>query len=310
MRALAVGAAGVLGAGAGCLGYASLIERNAFTLRRFELPVLPPGSPVVRALHISDLHLMPTQERKIAWVRELARLDPHVVFDTGDNIAHRDSVAPLLRALEPLLDRAGAFVLGSNDYFAPAPKNPFQYFDKDREIQPESTRLPTGELVAGLGARGWHDLTNARGRLEVEGLVLDLVGVDDPHLDHDRYGDIGGGPSPDADLRVGVAHAPYTRVLDAMARDGAELLVAGHTHGGQLAVPYYGALVTNCDLDTERVKGVSRWWPGANGVDSAEAPDDAAWMHVSAGLGTSPWVPFRFACRPEASLLTLVPRAA
>jgi predicted MPP superfamily phosphohydrolase len=69
--------------------------------------------------------------------------------------------------------------------------------------------------------------------------------------------------------------------------------MAGHTHGGQLCLPFYGALVTNCDLDRSRVKGVSRW-----GAQTA--------LHVSAGIGTSPFAPFRFCCRPEATLLTLV----
>ena len=104
---------------------------------------------------------------------------------------------------------------------------------------------------------------------------------------------------------MGVAHAPYQRVLDAMTADGARLVIAGHTHGGQLCVPGYGALVTNCDLDRGRAKGVSRWWPGAG--TSAPRPSDAAWLHVSAGLGASRYAPVRFACRPEATLMTLVP---
>ncbi|GMA86526.1 hypothetical protein GCM10025868_17760 [Angustibacter aerolatus] len=71
-------------------------------------------------------------------------------------------------------------------------------------------------------------------------------------------------------------------------------------------MPGYGALVTNCDLDRRRARGLSRWWPGAGTVSPrAAAPRDAAWLHVSAGLGTSPYTPVRFACRPEATLLTL-----
>ncbi len=295
-----VGAAGVAG-----LAYAGLVERNAYALRAFDLPVLPVGARPVTVLHFSDLHLMPDQRRKARWVRELARFEPDIVVNTGDNIAHPDSVEPLLHAMEPYLDRPGAFVLGSNDYFAPGKRNPVDYLRKRRH-KPQTPRLPTDALVAGLAERGWSDLTNARGSLRVADLALELVGVDDPHLNYDDYAAVAGAPDPDADLKVGICHAPYTRVLDAMTRDGAGLLIAGHTHGGQLALPLYGALVTNCDLDTRRAKGVSRWWPGANGIASSQAPAQAAWMHVSAGLGTSPYVPFRFACRPEASLLTLV----
>ena len=100
----------------------------------------------------------------------------------------------------------------------------------------------------------------------------------------------------DADeVAVAVTHAPYRRVIDAMAYDGHDLIMAGHTHGGQVCVPLYGALVTNCDLDTRRVKGLSQHSAGGH----------TSWMHVSAGLGTSPYAPVRFACPPEATLLTL-----
>ncbi len=308
MHTLTKAALGTGVAGAGAVAYGSLIERNAFTLRRFVMPVLPPGSDPVKVLHLSDIHLLPRQRRKAAWVESLAELEPHAVINTGDNIAHPESIQPLMRALAPFRGLPGAFVLGSNDYFAPGRKNPMDYLLR-KKAKPRTPRLPTDVLISELSGAGWTDLTNTRGRMAVRGLDLELVGVDDPHLSYDRYDEVTGPADPSADLTVGVVHAPYTRVLDAMTADGAGLLIAGHTHGGQLAVPFYGALVTNCDLDTKRVKGVSRWWPGANGIPSSQAPQDAAWMHVSAGLGTSPYAPIRFCCRPEASLLTLTARA-
>jgi predicted MPP superfamily phosphohydrolase len=91
-------------------------------------------------------------------------------------------------------------------------------------------------------------------------------------------------------------------VLDRFADDGFDLLLAGHTHGGQVCLPWFGTLVTNCGIDRERARGLSRH--PADGADDDRRP----WLHVTAGLGTSPWAPFRLACRPEATLLTLVPR--
>jgi predicted MPP superfamily phosphohydrolase len=117
--------------------------------------------------------------------------------------------------------------------------------------------------------------------------------VDDPHLKRDRYETIAGPADPTANLRLGLTHSPEPRVLDRFAADGYQLVMAGHTHGGQLCLPFYGAIVTNCDLDRSRAKGPSRW--GANMA-----------LHVSAGVGTSPFAPLRFCCRPEATLLTLV----
>jgi predicted MPP superfamily phosphohydrolase len=288
-RLAALGISAV-GAGAATIGYASLWERNAFTLRRFDVPVLAPGARPLRLLHISDVHMLGRQTRKQAWIRDLARLLPDLVVCTGDNLSAADGVAAVLRAYEPLLDRPGAFVLGSNDYYAAAPKNPFKYFFP-HHVRVMGDQLPTDDLVAGLVGGGWQDLTNTTVVVGTDGRRIALRGVDDPHLKLDRL-ELVAGPPPEADVAIGVVHAPEPRVLDAFAADGDQLLLAGHTHGGQLRVPGFGALVTNCGIDRARCRGVSRYGD--------------AWLHVSAGLGASPYAPVRFACRPEASLLTLV----
>jgi predicted MPP superfamily phosphohydrolase len=256
------------------------------------VPVLPAGSEPLRILHLSDLHLTPGQRDKIAWVRALGTEPVDLVVTTGDNLAHQLAVPPLLGAYEPLMRHPGVFVFGSNDYVAPRPKNPFTYFTGPTRLHPKHVALPTEDLRAGLVGSGWVDLNNARAALTVNGLKIRFVGLDDPHIDRDQ---LPGGRRPSADLTLGVVHAPYLRALQALADDGAELILAGHTHGGQVCIPGYGALVTNCDLDTRRVKGLSKW-PDAAG----------AWLHVSAGLGTSPYAPVRLACRPEATILTLV----
>lgn len=314
----ALGPAGLLAVGAGGLAaaYATWVEPRWFALRRVEVPVLPPGTRPVRVLHLSDLHLVPRQRMKREWVAGLAALEPDLVVHTGDNLATRDAVPAVLETYDGILGVPGVFVLGSNDYYAPRAKNPLRYLDDSHVKQGvgehraaehlDPHRLPTQDLVDGFTARGWVDLTNARARIEVAGVPLEFVGVDDPHLDYDDYAAVAAPAATDAALTIGVTHAPYQRVLDAMAADGAGLLMAGHTHGGQLQIPGYGALVTNCDLDTGRVAGLSRWWPGAGSRPSSAAPEDAAWLHVSAGLGGNPYTPFRFSCRPEATLLTLL----
>ncbi|QGQ18265.1 metallophosphoesterase [Cellulomonas sp. JZ18] len=306
-------AGGLAAAGAAALAW-SLVEARWYTLREARVPVLPAGQAPLRVLHVSDLHLTPGQRRKVDWVRDLATLDPHLVVDTGDNWAHTGAMPALLRALEPLLALPGAFVLGSNDYLAPQPKNPARYLLPDARRAPARppVELPWRELVGRLTSAGWRDLSNRRDVLEVDGRRLSLVGTDDAHLDQDRF-PAAGGPddvrgagrtAPGVDLHVGVTHAPYRRVLDAMHADGVDLTIAGHTHGGQLAVPLWGALTTNCDLDTRRAKGL-HGWPGAR--PDRPGGGGSSWLHVSAGLGTSPYAPVRFACRPEATLLTLVP---
>jgi uncharacterized protein len=307
---------GLVGAAAAGTAYAALVERTWFVLRRYAVPALPPGSAPVRILQVSDLHLTPGQAKKIEWVRSLAALEPDFVVNSGDNLAHAEAVPPLLRAMEPLFEFPGAFVLGSNDYFGPIPKNPVRYLTRAHaEVRKWRPDLPVEALVDGLRAGGWVDVDNARTVVTMGDHEVELVGTDDPHIGYDRYAAVSGPAAQDVSLTMGLVHAPYQRVLDAMVADGASVVLAGHTHGGQLALPIWGALVTNCDLDTRRAKGISRWWPGAGrsgragrAAPSSAAPDDAAYLHVSAGLGTSPYAPVRFACRPEATLLTLVAR--
>lgn len=290
--ALRTSAAAALGSAALGIGYATLIERNAFVVREVTMPVLTPGSTPLRVLHLSDIHMRPTQRHKQAWLRELAGWQPDLVVNTGDNLSHPKAVPAVVQSLGDLLSAPGLFVFGSNDYYAPRLKNPAKYLT-DREHRTHGDPLPWQDLRAALTERGWFDLTHSRRELTVAGLTIAAAGVDDAHLGRDRYDAIAGPPSPNANLSLGVTHAPYTRVLDRFAADGYQLVMAGHTHGGQLCLPGYGALVTNCDIDRTRVKGASRW-----GATTA--------LHVSAGIGTSPYAPFRFCCRPEATLLTLV----
>ena len=295
MNTLAKIAVGTTALGAATIAYSAGIERTHWTLRKATLPVLAPDARPLKVLHISDLHMLPDQRSKQRWVAALDKLEPDLVVNTGDNLAHLHAVPSVLRALEPLLSRPGVFVFGSNDYYAPKPKNPVRYLTKSRK-RIHGTPLPWEDLRAALVERGWHNLTHVRTGLTVAGQQIIAAGVDDPHLRRDRYVEIAGRPAS-ATLRLGVTHSPEPRVLDAFAADGYDLVLAGHTHGGQLRLPGYGALVTNCALDRSRARGASRW--GAH-----------MWLHVSAGLGTSPYAPVRFACPPEASLLTLVPRPA
>jgi predicted MPP superfamily phosphohydrolase len=295
MRPAAAMTAAVGGLGVATLAYAWGYERKAFRLRRYDVPILPPGSPTLTVLHVSDLHATPGQPWKVAWVSALARLEPDLVLDTGDNLAHRDGVPVVVDALGELLDRPGAFVPGSNDWFAPVLKNPARYLLPDDGDRVHGERLPYADLREALTSRGWLDLTHRRQRLSLRGLTVEIAGVSDAHHQADHYERIAGPVAGDVDVAIGLSHTPEPRLVDAFARDGFGLVLSGHTHGGQLRVPGVGALVTNCGLDRRLARGLARW-------------SDTAWLHVSAGLGTSPYAPVRFACPPEASLLTLVAR--
>lgn len=275
-------------------------EARWFTLRHVTMPVLPAGAPELRVLHMSDLHLTPYQRRKRAWVASLAALQPDLVVNTGDNLAHRDAVRPVLTALGSLAEGPGVFVLGSNDYFAPTLRNPLKYLLPDDGRRHTYTQLPWEDLRARLRLAGWVDLTNRRDTLTVKGVRIAFAGVDDPHLRYDDLPAVAGPADTGADVRFGISHAPYLRVLDQFARDGYDATFAGHTHGGQLRLPGKGALVTNCDLEPARASGLHR-----HPASSRPGEPGSSWLHVSAGAGTSPYAVARFCCRPEATLLRL-----
>lgn len=291
-------------AGAAAFAWGSLVERRLYTLRRVSAPVLPAGAADIRVLHISDLHLAPWQHDKQEWVRRLALLEPDLVVDTGDNLGHTESYDAIAYALEPLRGIPGVFVNGSNDYFAPTFKSPLRYFMGPSKMHRDPTRLDTKRLEATFADLGWQNLNNRATNLVVNGTRIEFFGVDDPHRHYDRLDRIPGALDElrededddyAADLTIGVAHAPYQRVLNSFVTHGADVIFAGHTHGGQVCVPGFGALITNCDIPRDQVKGLSVWRHGLR----------AAYLNVSAGLGTSIYAPFRFSCLPEATLLTL-----
>jgi predicted MPP superfamily phosphohydrolase len=288
--------------GAAVFAY-SLAEAQWFVLRRVTVPVLPAGAGPIRVLHLSDLHMTPRQRRKVEWVRNLARVEPDLVITTGDNLATSDGMETALEALEPLLAFPGAFVFGSNDYYSAVFKQPLSYFRRRDHRPAETPRprdLPTEAFRGVLTRAGWRDLDNARASLTlgVEGLEADLVGLADPHIGLDRM------PPPvehDAGrLVLGLVHAPYRSAVQALVDDAARLVLAGHTHGGQVALPGVGALVSNTDLPLRYASGLHRWPGGSH--------DNPAFLHVSVGLGTSPFAPVRLAARPAATVLTLTPK--
>lgn len=305
------GAVAVALAATAAAAWGSFGERRRFTLRDVEIPLLPTGTAPVRVLHLSDLHMAPWQREKQDWIERLSLLKPDLVLGTGDFLGHERGIDGLVRALSAFRGVPGAFVHGSNDYFAPEFKNPLKYFAGPTSSERPARKLNTAELEDFYFSLGWVDLNNAVARVATSSGEVELWGVDDAHKSYDKLSTV----SADLDdsrsespatpiVSIGVTHAPYRRVLDAFTRDGADLIVAGHTHGGQVCLPEWGGwggtLVTNCDIPRSQAKGLSVWRQGLR----------HSFVNVSAGLGTSIYAPIRLFCPPEATLVTLTARSS
>jgi uncharacterized protein len=307
----ALGAAALVGTAA--LAWGVFVERTRWTVRREVVPVLPPGSRSITVLHLSDVHMAPWQEGKQEFLRSLVRYEPDLIVDTGDDLGHVDGIDGIEAAYAPFRGVPGVFAHGSNDYVGPVLKNPLAYLSRSSKAPGKrGVRLDTPRLDRFLGGDlGWLDLANTARAVEIRGTRLELFGTGDAHHGRDdvaamrgRLGELRrevrwSPGSTDEVVRVGVTHAPYRRILDALVDEGAGIVFAGHTHGGQVRVPGMPALTANCDLPRDQASGLSQWVHG----------DGIAYLEVSAGLGTSIYAPVRFACPPEAIVLTLVPRA-
>lgn len=300
--------AGLGTAALAALAWGSLVERNRFTVRRDTVPVLDPAARPITVLHLSDLHMAPWQTGKQEWIRTLTDDEPDLIVSTGDLLGHEQGLEGIKRALDVFQGIPGVFVHGSNDFFAPSPKNPFSYLLESSAPQKTPVKLDTEALDAYLESLGWLNLDNTARAMTINGSRLEFLGVNDAHRHWDRLDLLPGAldemrenvgwsddPSGPEAVTIGLTHAPYQRVLNSFVNHGTDVIFAGHTHGGQVQVPGFGALVTNCDLPRQYVRGLHVWHHAFN----------AAYLEVSAGIGTSIYAPVRFSCPPEAVVVTL-----
>lgn len=269
--------------------------------------MLPAGARPITVLHLADIHLAPWQAEKLDWLEGLTTLEPDLVVNTGDSLGHRAALPVLADALRVFKGVPGFFVHGSNDVFGPELKNPFRYLAGPSKHAPESRahRLDTAGLERAYDELGWLDLNNAARAIEVRGTTVAGFGVADPHRHWDRLDETEAALSrmrkalgAEPGVTLGVTHAPYRRILDAFVDLGADAILAGHTHGGQVRVPGGRAIVTNCDIPRAQASGLSEWSHGGRAVP----------LNVSQGIGASIFAPFRLGTPPEAVAVSLLPR--
>jgi predicted MPP superfamily phosphohydrolase len=234
------------------------------------LPGLPRELDGLRIVHLSDFHLgvaspgVGATAKAILWTRERR---PDLVVITGDLLTHPRG-EPLLRKLVGLLPQPTLAVLGNHDLAIS--RDPQARRSDLRDLEPATLLRDDGRRLELRGRSVWVAGADAR-----------LILRNREHVDPNTL-------AQDADLRILLCH--YPRVLDELRPGRFDLVLAGHMHDGQIALPYPGGKLRFAHLSARYQRGLYR--------------TGTAVMHVSPGLGTT-FVPFRFAARPEATELVL-----
>jgi hypothetical protein len=250
--------------------YGILIRRKWFIVKDVEIKLrgLDPKLDGYRIAHLSDLHIgtMTPRERGHKWARAANARTPDLAVVTGDLVtsgtAYHEDIADVVGALRA---RDGVFVsMGNHDYFG------------------------DGEpLITHLRDRGARVLRNEGTVLERNGASFYLAGIDDTWTKRDDIGRALQG-RPEGMPSILLSHDP-DRFPHAAER-GVSLTLAGHTHGGQIALPFFSRWVSLARIAHRFNVGLYR-----NG-DS--------WLYVHPGLGTT-GPPMRLGVAPAVVILTL-----
>lgn len=265
-------ALGVAAFGVVCMLYGRFVEPRWLEVTETRVPTtrLPHGHRGVRIVHLSDLHSIaePLLEDRLPEV--IAPLKPDVIVFTGDAANSPEGVATFRTCMTALSKIAPTFgVKGNWDA---------KYF-------------PEVERFAGTGAT---ELDATSADVDVAGTKLHVVGAGWTALF------VGFGeafvPLPADGPVVVLMHPPYPDQVPEKHRPRVDLVCAGHVHGGQVALPFYGALLTFSKWGKKYERGLYR-------------TDEGPWMYVSRGVGMEGFATprVRFCSRPEVALIELVP---
>jgi len=266
---------GVSVAAAGTLGYAHFFEAEWLQKSFLTVPVSNGTKPPVKLLHLSDLHASPVVS--LGYIREAVEVGlkwkPDLICVTGDFITRRFEELPGYAAVLRLLSKtAPTFAsLGNHDGG--------KWAGEDGGYA--SVAWIT-QLLEKSDVRLLHNQSTAT---RVAGRDFNLVGLGDLWAeDFDAQRGFAQRPSGETIL---LSHNPDTK--EHLSAFNWQLMLSGHTHGGQLRVPWMGATPFAPVRDKRFVAGLHRW--------------NERWIHITKGIGSV--FGMRINCPPEVSFLTL-----
>jgi uncharacterized protein len=252
----------------------------------------------LEVLHVSDLHISRNTLWRLEAVARTARREWDLVLLSGDFAEEPEGIEPVAESLGRLRARYGVWaVLGNHDYYHYRADTPVRWLQvllgSFRHGRCDRLSLDFGveDLVSALERRGIRVLRNefASGRIEGGG-DFQVFGLDDPVTGHDNPRLLYGKDDPAA-LRLALTHAPTHLAL--LRPLNPHLVFCGHTHGGQIRLPFMGAVSTGSEAPRRAAAGLVR--------------QDGLNVHISPGAGAGVVFPWRFAAPAEITVIRLVP---
>jgi hypothetical protein len=263
-------------------------DRSGFRLQPVRIPCPRLETPL-RILHLSDAHLLVKDKAKQRFIQRVTDEDYDFVFFTGD-ICEEPEAEPLVPGLLTRQPRYGAYaVLGNHDHLRLSIREGLTEFLTGKPVDASGRWSDVAGMKARFEEGGrWKVLVNEAVTHEIHGQKVVIAGVDDPFTDH---GDLQRTMHTvkQADVLIGLVHVPTD--LASFSQRGFDLVLSGHTHGGQWRLPFIGAVLTQCDLPRQHARGL-------HFVERTA-------VHVSQGLGAGKLIRMRFNCPPTAYAILL-----
>jgi predicted MPP superfamily phosphohydrolase len=276
----------VFATGVGTYYYAACVEATDFRLETLQVP-LRGLTKSLKVLHLSDLHLCEPESKKVAFLEQLMDDDYDLVLLTGDIFENYSGVqyAPYLLSRKP---RIGAYaVLGNHDYYE------YTMFHKTfgrvmRKYRHPEQKRDVEPMVQALLKTGYTVMRNESCQIDSEKLYI--IGIDYPGISQPKLDELSAS-APSGYFKLALFHVP--KDLNDIAKTGVGFAVGGHTHGGQIRVPGWGALITDSELSTKQASGLFK--------------RQETIFHISRGLSADPKSNIRLFCPPAVTLLELTP---
>jgi predicted MPP superfamily phosphohydrolase len=284
---------GLAAAGLALAFWMVVVERRLFRVRRVVLDAGNLGLPPMKILHLTDTHFSGRDKAILAFLRNLSATERFdLVLFTGDLIDRASGVESAATAASLFRPNLGSFaVLGGHDYPATSPLKAYTHMLLDPRGALAGPN-PAGELAARLEECGVRVLQDDNVRLTAaDGRPFALVALRDAYVFEPNFRAAWQGLPAEVPVVV-IAHSPD--VIDEAVARAARLAFFGHTHGGQVRLPFIGAVVGRSRLPLRLVRGAFR--------------QGQTVFIINHGLGTSPVVPYRLLCRPEVTVAEIVDR--